>query len=190
MLANAFLMNGPSYRLEDLTVLDPAPGLLAQKGDRIAITPANGSMWGKGATCRNILLQPEGKEFKEAEVTVYFAPNTQGEQAGIVLFKDYDNYIKLVREFVGGRNVIVLAQEVDGNPTVLSNVGYEFDTVHLKLQVSNGSYTAAWGQSKKDLAEAGPLPLPKVFAEAARFGIFTHGKNDKNVAELEGFILR
>lgn len=81
---------------------------------QIRATPGN--LWEKDNTARNLLLREVPKDLKAfvAEVTVAHTPVSFGEQAGLLWYRDDDNYVKLVKEFYDGKTWVVLAAERDG----------------------------------------------------------------------------
>lgn len=81
---------------------------------QVRLTPGN--LWEKENTARNLLLRPppDGAKSFVAEVTVSDSPVAFAEQAGLLWYRDDDNYIKLVKEFYDGRTWCVFAVERDG----------------------------------------------------------------------------
>jgi regulation of enolase protein 1 (concanavalin A-like superfamily) len=78
-----------------------------------------GTIWEKTATQKNLLVREipayKAEEGSIAvEVTVATAPGADSEQAGIMLYKDDDNYLKLCRERVAGKVQIVFTRELGG----------------------------------------------------------------------------
>jgi regulation of enolase protein 1 (concanavalin A-like superfamily) len=81
-----------------------------------------GTIWEKAATQKNILVRElpayKAEEGSIAvEVAVTHAPGVDGEQAGIMLYQDDDNYLKLCRGRVDGKTGIIFSRELAGFPT-------------------------------------------------------------------------
>jgi regulation of enolase protein 1 (concanavalin A-like superfamily) len=85
----------------------------------LLLKPLPGTIWEKTATQKNLLVRelpawkPEEGSIA-AEVTVTNAMGADSEQAGLMLYLDDDNYLKLCRERVGGKTQIVFARERAG----------------------------------------------------------------------------
>jgi regulation of enolase protein 1 (concanavalin A-like superfamily) len=89
-----------------------------EKGS-LYLKPLPGQIWEKDATQKNILTR-EIPAYKAEEGSIVFevlvkdAAETEYEQAGLLLYKDDDTYVKLCRERVKGKNQIVFARELGG----------------------------------------------------------------------------
>ena len=81
---------------------------------QVRATPGN--LWEGQNTARNLLLREPPKDVKAftAEVTVAHTPIAFGEQAGLLWYRDDDNYVKLVKEFYDGKTWVVFAAERNG----------------------------------------------------------------------------
>ena len=101
------LSDGWTWVREDRGDWSIADGML-----HVRATPGN--VWEKENTARNILLRPPPDGAFVAEVTVSHSPTTFGEQAGLLWYRDDDNYVKLVKEFYDGKLWCVLAAERGG----------------------------------------------------------------------------
>lgn len=89
-----------------------------EKGS-LFLKPLPGQIWAKDATQKNILTReiPAVKAEEGSivfEVLVKDAAEREYEQAGLMLYKDDDTYVKLCRERVKGKNQIVFARELGG----------------------------------------------------------------------------
>ncbi|MDP6053395.1 MAG: hypothetical protein QF879_13710, partial [Candidatus Latescibacteria bacterium] len=78
------------------------------------------------------------------DVVVTFLPENNGEQAGLVLYRDSDNYIKLVREMVNHQQVVVLAKEIHGNPETIMMEGVSSAEVKLRIDVDHKGIGLGW----------------------------------------------
>ena len=119
--------------IRNFEILNESPDSIDNIDGKIVIRTSCGSMWGKGNTSKNILLTRTSFTEVQAEVVVEISPQNDGEQAGIVLFQDSDNYIKFIREMVGGEQTIILVKEIDGSPQVMLNEPFLPTKVNLKI---------------------------------------------------------
>jgi regulation of enolase protein 1 (concanavalin A-like superfamily) len=111
----------------------------------IQIRAAPGNIWEGENNARNLLLRepPErGKKFT-AEVTVAHTPITFGEQAGLLWYRDDDNYVKLVKEFYEGKTWVVVAVETGGKANY-READCRAEWVTFRLTVAGDRVTAAF----------------------------------------------
>jgi len=169
-------------KIEDFEVLNVSKDCLKQDGENIVIRTSSGSMWSKGNTCRNLLLSPDVLTDLNAELSVQLLPENNAEQAGLILFADWDNYIKLVREMVSGEQVLVLAREIEGEAVPAIVECFDSPIVHLKICTIAGQLSVEWkspgasSYTKRDFENwLGSDRKVKV-------GIFVHGANENNHA--------
>eukprot|EP00927_Polykrikos_kofoidii_P074810 TRINITY_DN70842_c0_g1_i1.p1 TRINITY_DN70842_c0_g1~~TRINITY_DN70842_c0_g1_i1.p1 ORF type:complete len:306 (-),score=45.08 TRINITY_DN70842_c0_g1_i1:42-959(-) len=104
-----------------------------------------GGLWGQifaGKPSPPLLLRPVG-EANAFEVTVIMPPTvgSYGEQAGLFLYVDDNNYAKLVVEWMkDGTASVVLACEKDGHAEVSAKAGLDTEEAHepirLRLELS------------------------------------------------------
>ncbi len=169
----------------DIEILNRADGLLLGPEEIVAAASC-GSMWGQGATCENLILLPSAGA-PGVEATVKFRPQNGGEQAGVVLFRDWDNYIKLVRESVRGEQVIVVAREIDGQPKPVLHEPCEAAHIHFRLAIEHDVVTARW--KILETGEAGSESFENWFEtrEGWRPGLLVHGRNASNRAVFSSF---
>ena len=76
---------------------NPATHRLAPNGLEIRLEP--GGLMGGGKDAKNILVRPLPEKASAVGVNLRFDPVEQYEQAGLILYGDDDNYIKLVRKW-------------------------------------------------------------------------------------------
>ena len=95
-----------------------------------------GTLWGKPNNARNQLVRPSPLPAGEpltVEVTLTFAPETQAEQAGLMLYFDDGNYIKVVREGLEGKRFLVMAVEKNDEGKAVAKVVEPSDTVTIRM---------------------------------------------------------
>lgn len=132
------LADGWSWIREDKDDWKVADGTLQ-------IRAARGNLWEKENDARNLLLRPPPKDVKSfvAEVTVSHTPVTFGEQAGLLWYRDDDNYVKLVKEFYDGKTWVVVAVERDGKAEY-READCRAEWVTFRLTVAGEKLTAAF----------------------------------------------
>ena len=97
-----------------------------------------GSLREKGNDAKNVLLRKppaagtEDEPFA-IEATVKNAPAQAGEQAGVILYQDDDNYVSLVREHKGGKIFVRMIREREGEETVWAERQLEGESHGLRL---------------------------------------------------------
>ena len=176
--------------------LDAAPA-----GDWEWIRPARDGWWVldralqikalPGTLCRdandarNVLLRPAPAPAFAVDVVVTSNPQTDAEQAGLVLYHDDDNYIKLVREYLDGRTYVVMAREDDGEFEVVAKVPCDGATVILGLRVDAAQVRGTMQfQSDAEATAVGTTARP---AGDARLGLLCHGAADEATARRAHF---
>jgi regulation of enolase protein 1 (concanavalin A-like superfamily) len=170
--------------IKNASIINPSKGGIQTEKGVVTITANTGSMWGKGNSCSDIIIFPKKLKKASVELSLRFMPETGGEQAGIVLYIDNDNYIKLVREMVGNEHTIVLAKEIAGEPSTELLTAFESAVVDLRLDINSDSITVNWkGDKEMEFQEA---EFPNWFDSKAVFqvGLLVHGNNSENNAEF------
>jgi regulation of enolase protein 1 (concanavalin A-like superfamily) len=142
---------------------------------QVRLTPGN--LWEKDNTARNLLLRPppDGEKSFTAEVTVSHTPATFGEQAGLLWYRDDDNYIKLVKEFYDGRTWAVFAVERDGKADY-READCRAQWVTMRLTIAGdkvtGEFLPVGGTDWKAMGDF-TFP-PRDEKSAARIGLTAH----------------
>lgn len=104
-----------------------------------------GNLWEKENDARNLLLRPppEGVKQFSAEVTESHAPAAFGEQAGLLWYRDDDNYIKLVKEWYDGKTWVVFAAERAGKADYREAECAD-ETVTFRLTIDGDKVSASY----------------------------------------------
>lgn len=141
-----------------------------------------GTLWEKANSARNVLLRglpspgTDGPIAVEARVSS--DPKQTAEQAGVLLYLDDDNYVKLVRENLEQTVKIVFAVEVGGQGTPLA-VRADAAPAHTLRLTWSGAQIAA--EMKVDGAKKWTSlgytenPFPFEHATKVRAGLAAHG---------------
>ena len=154
---------------------------------QIRATPGN--IWEGENNARNLLLRDPPKDLKAftAEVTVAHTPITFGEQAGLLWYRDDDNYVKLTKEFYDGKTWVVVAVETAGKAQY-READCRAEWVTFRLTVAGDKVTAAFRPvGGTDWKSMGDYPFdPKT---DARIGLTAHHapKDSDRVAHFRDF---
>jgi regulation of enolase protein 1 (concanavalin A-like superfamily) len=167
------LAEGWTWIREDKTGWRVADGTL-----RVRLAPGN--LWEKENTALNVLLRDAPKDARAfaAEVSVSHAASAFGEQAGLLWYRDDDNYIKLVKEFYDGKTWAVFAVERGGKADY-REVDCHAEWVTFRLTVAGDKVSAAFrADGGADWKDMGTFDFPprgnQPDAPAARIGLTAH----------------
>ncbi|MEM9774394.1 MAG: hypothetical protein AAF902_07425 [Chloroflexota bacterium] len=172
---------------ETLKILNPLDSSYQLTDSKLIIQTDGGYMWGIDNRCHNLCVAPQAAESCTAELDLNILPKTNGEQAGLILLIDADNYIKFVREMVDDQQVVVLAKELDGNPNVELKEPFSPADLTLKIEHRADQITVFW--KGKDDAVFQQQSFPNWFPSGAiyRPGLLVHGSNPSNQAVFHSF---
>lgn len=92
---------------------DPTRWSLAARPGAMRLLSTATELQGATNTAANLLLQTAPDRDFEIVTRLYGRPFTPGQQCGLIVYQDDDNYVKLVRQHDGG-NRIVFARETAG----------------------------------------------------------------------------
>ncbi|MCJ8329221.1 MAG: hypothetical protein HRT89_02520 [Lentisphaeria bacterium] len=170
--------------IDTAKILDSNESDFDYKDDTLIVSTTCGTMWGKGNTCSNLFIFPLQLKEASVELSLDLYPQFNGEQAGIVLFIDSDNYIKFIREMVGDKQVVVLAKEIDGEASPELITPFEPSDTNLQLDIRNDSITVQWKSHEEN--EFQKSEFPNWFEADSKFqvGLLVHGNNPLNQAKF------
>ena len=135
-----------------------------------------GTLWGEANNAHNFLLRPAENLTAgfAAQVRVTNAPQLMGEQAGLILYIDDDNYIKLVKESLEGEEWIVLAREEKGKSELVHKVGITGEAAEIRFVFTSDK---AQGQFRMSAADEWTTVGECAFVGdvVPSIGLFTHG---------------
>ena len=118
---------------------NPAHWSLTARPGFLRITTEYGGLWGALNNQRNLLLATAPNGNFRIETRVTFTPTQFIQTAGLIIYQDDDNYIKLNRQFVDN-NVVELIREIAGSPSFTAVVE-SANTVYLRMQRDGNVYT-------------------------------------------------
>jgi regulation of enolase protein 1 (concanavalin A-like superfamily) len=136
---------------------------LKQKPGYLALTAVNGNLYQGTNNSRNILLTPVAAADFTLETKIDFAPYDNFQQAGLIVYRDDDNYVRLNRIYADQKKIEII-YEVKGDYKYL-NIPNTLSPVCLRLKKIGDVYTASFsgdGNTYTDLppvtaALGGPL---------------------------------
>ncbi|MEM8857530.1 MAG: hypothetical protein AAGD96_04375 [Chloroflexota bacterium] len=174
---------------ENLQIISRVDASLNFEDGKLTIKTDTGSMWGMDNRCHNLCVAPKAFQACTAEINLEILPQRNGEQAGLVLLIDADNYIKFVREMVDDKQVVVLAKELDGLANVELLSEFEPAALTLKLQHDGSQLIASW--KAIDESDFHTQSFPNWFAEGSiyRPGLLVHGNNSDNQVMFKSFLV-
>ncbi len=137
----------------------------------MSITSNDGELFGNYNSSNNVLLRNAPSGDWSICTKVDINPSISNQQAGLIVYKDDDSYIKLTRAYVGDHNgnVINYAKEIAGSYGDDGYPGCNATTVFLKITKTGTTYTlyynldggSIWTQVKQytDINFAAPLKI-------------------------------
>jgi regulation of enolase protein 1 (concanavalin A-like superfamily) len=123
-------------------------------GASLVVRTSTGGLWMKDNNTQNILLRtpPETKEgVLVIEVFVENEPTNAYEHAGLVWYYDDDNYVVLLKEKVGDKQIVQLVFEKEGRPKVgFAEKPFAGKGVWLRMVMSDGKIRGQFRATEKD----------------------------------------
>lgn len=137
-----------------------------------------GGLMGGEASAKNILVGSFPPTFSSMLVMMSANFETQYEQAGIILYRGGDDYVKLVAEMVDGVPTAVLVVEVDAAPAIVGKVSLpdvaDDGSISVSLLLERRSNSVSG--SLIDMTDSTKIPVGEADfprAQSAMFGVFT-----------------
>lgn len=94
-----------------------------------------GNIFGAGSPdVDNLFILPLSKPNYSAEVTISLNPSLPFEQAGLGIYWNENNYIKISKEMFQGEHSLVFVVEQNGQPNIKERLLFNGETVSVKLQ--------------------------------------------------------
>ncbi len=172
-------------------VREDAKGWRIDKGT-LVIRTSSGSLWLKHNDTTNLLVRtpPQVKDGGLAiEVFVENEPSNAFEHAGLVWYYDDDNYVILVKEKVGDKQLVQLVSETEGKPKVgFAEKAYPGKTVWFRMEVAGGKARGLFRATEKDEWQTlGQCDLP--VKGKAQVGLLTGyaAKDAEHFSRFSGF---
>lgn len=133
--------------------------------------PSN--IWGtRNRGTKNLLLRALPGKNSSVEVVVDFVPGKKYEQAGLILYVDDDNYVKLNRELLDGQFCVMIL-ESEAKPVSVKRMPFRKGPVHLRLDIAGDKVTASIkAPDSAKWIEHGNATLPGKI-DTKRIGLFS-----------------
>jgi alpha-glucuronidase len=133
-----------------------------------------GGVWGGGEPAKNVLVSKseiEGKGNVEALVGLD-DPIRKWEQAGLLVYADDDNFVKLIVEFIDDSLYVVMARELGKKGEVVAKVETGLQEAWLRYEVDGNEVRGLWRKdAESEWNEAAVCEFPEDLK--GRFAIFT-----------------
>ncbi|MGL5381108.1 NPCBM/NEW2 domain-containing protein [Clostridium sp.] len=112
-------------------------------------TATEGGMWATGESVENIILTDVIEDDFNITVKMDGTTETSYEEAGIIIYKDVNNYTAIQRKHAGGNPNIMLVNEINGAATENSNIGNPSGgSIYLKLEKVGSKITGYYSQDE------------------------------------------
>jgi len=163
-----------SQLADSWTWLNEVSGAWTLTDGALRLRSLPGNLWAKQNTAKNILLHPLPALADRTSTTVAMksAPSAAFEQAGLIWFADEDNYVKLIREHFGGRDIINLVAEDSAQPRIFRALdGHPANPLNLKFTEGQPSFVRAGDPSST------PIVLEAVTSAAVQLRLCLAGGN-------------
>jgi regulation of enolase protein 1 (concanavalin A-like superfamily) len=153
------------------------------KDHALHLNVSTGSLWEKANSAKNVLLRDlPGDSDICVEVTATSSPKDQAEQATILWFVDEDNYVKLCKEMMNGKQNVVLAREENAKGTWIAGHAVDAATIRLRLTRRDNSLLAYYSTDEgATWTQVGGSRLPA--GKSFKVGLVAHGANSGDARE-------
>lgn len=131
-------------------------------------------LWGAGGHPNSIVLRSVPGGDWTATTRLQFSPSTDYQQAGIILYGDDDNYVKLVfgHDTAMGGTAVEFTNESGASPWQLPKVGVNTPAIFLRLVKSGSTYLGYYSLDNASWAYVGQFPSGP---NSARIGLIAQG---------------
>ncbi|MCK8077279.1 DUF1349 domain-containing protein [Vibrio sp. 1CM2L] len=150
-----------------------------------------GNIFGAGsADVDNIFVHPVSSADYSTEVTVQLDPNRAFEQAGLGIYWDNDNYIKVSKEMFMGERSLVFVVEQNGQPQIKERLLFSESSVSVKLVKQGGKVSAHFRPlEKQQWQEVITFDSLVGSDQGVMLYTFSGSKATPNFAKFSGFSL-
>jgi regulation of enolase protein 1 (concanavalin A-like superfamily) len=144
-----------------------------------------GSLFGGGNDAKNVLIRPlPAQDDISIEVTITNDPKEQAEQATLLWYADDDNYVKLCKEQMSGKQNVVLAREEAGKGAFVASVPSAAPTLRLRLTRHADKIAADFATGQDEAwNHVGSCPPPA--GADLKLGLIAHGAKAGSQGEAE-----
>lgn len=160
-----------------MTVVRPDASRVSTVGeDTLRLTSAEGFLWATMGTARNVHLAPQTLDVGEAAV-VRISGRTGGtwEEAGLILYRDDDNYVALQRKQSAGQPALRVVTEENGSPEESRSIADPTATaLWLRLTRTAQGLQGAWSTDGTAWTNLGS-PVVNTSALSGKVGVLAVG---------------
>ncbi len=149
---------------------------------------------------QNILLMDFPHQYACVTLKVSLKPDKQGEQAGLLFYRDDDHYMKVVKEWFTGDtwhgqpnkkagkearfldHTIISVREQGGKAQILRIFKLDEEVVHLRLvRIGDRVVSYARGDSEKAFRYVSDTALPSIKGKPLKLALFSSGARSSEV---------
>lgn len=155
----------------------------------LKVQPEN--IWSDLATNpKNVFLMDATTTSYQTQVSVSISPFNDYEQAGIGVYWDDDNYIKISNEMFEGKHSIVFVTEKEGIPVVNRRLDLDYDDIDFRLTRTHDSISAFYKhEHSKKWRKVMSVPAIAGVEKGVMLYTFSGKKNKGNWATFDNFKL-
>lgn len=123
---------------------DPTHWNLNTNSGYLSITTQFGDIYATTNNAQNILLQTAPEENFIIITKLAISSDTHAQQAGLVVYGDDDNYIRLTRGFMYNGNRVEYIEEQDGLITSTNYIDVDAGDIYLAIKKTDGIYVGSY----------------------------------------------
>ncbi|MEZ9188082.1 DUF1349 domain-containing protein [Vibrio sp. 10N.286.52.F8] len=177
--------------LNDWYIQNENPSHWSFENGQLSMQVQEGNIFGAGSSdVDNIFIHPVSQPNYSAEVTITLEPTLPFEQAGLGIYWDNNNYIKISKEMFMGELSIVFVIEQNGRPEIKQRCSFEGATASVRLENNEGTITAYLGGNQKQSWHViGSAKTLNGLAKGVMLYTFSGSSNTPNFAKFSEFQL-
>lgn len=150
-----------------------------------------GNIFGAGKKeVDNIFIYPVSASNYSAEVTISLTPTLPFEQAGLGIYWDNNNYVKISKEMFMNVESLVFVIEQNGEPEIKERVLFDKETATVKIEKNNGLISAYFhSETNANWQLIGRVSAPVAAKPEQGLMLYTFSGNKDNpkIAKFTGF---
>jgi len=161
----------------------------ALTGEALNITTTKGTIDGATNTTKNILLAAAPVYDFYTDTKLTFSTTTQGQKAGLIIYKDDDNFVYISRVFTGSGQQIRTASEIGGVTEISSFSDTYGASVYFKIEKSGNNYSlyassngSTWGTALRTYTN--PMAGTDGSNTGLKMGLFAQNGSSSLVPEI------
>ncbi|NUW71711.1 DUF1349 domain-containing protein [Vibrio mediterranei] len=177
--------------LDDWYIQNENPSHWSFDNGLLSMQVQEGNIFGAGSSdVDNIFIHPVSQPNYSAEVTIVLEPRLPFEQAGLGVYWDNNNYIKISKEMFMGEPSIVFVVEQNGQPEIKQRRSFKGATASVKIEKHEDTITAYLGCNQHGAWQIiGSTKTLTGQAKGLMLYTFSGGSNTPNFAKFSKFQL-